>query len=270
MFRLCSIVFLLAAAGIQATAEQSHVLVLPPGKDSALIRATAMPELGDSRIENILSRYFREGLGGPEVWDAIESLNVAGKLKTESGELILNAYQKKPNFIKMNLYVEAAPNGLVLAYDGQVAWKQENQRAKPEPMSESEARRFIHASTFGNHLLYPFAKGKRISLVDTVPVEGTICHQVRVELDTEYQVDYFIDIRTYLEIKVVNTDLRSGAVNSIVYRDYVRKSGMPIAQKLESSEDGKWVSSLDIEEIKINSGIMPWMFHMPKSSTASN
>jgi hypothetical protein len=131
-------------------------------------------------------------------------------------------------------------------------------------MAEQEARHFIHSARFGNYLLYPFAEGKRISLIDTVPVEGAICHQVRVELDTGYQVDYFIDIRSYLETKVVNTDLHSGVTNSVIYKDYTREFGMPIAKKVESREDGEWVSSLVLDEVKVNSGVMPWMFHMPK------
>lgn len=97
-----------------------------------------------------------------------------------------------------------------------------------------------------------------------MPVEGAICHQIRVELDTGYQVDYFIDIRSYLEIKVVNADLRSGSTNSLIYQDYTRELGMPIARKVKSFEGGKWVSTLLIDEVKINTGVMPWMFHMPE------
>ena len=84
----------------------------------------------------------------------------------------------------------------------------------------------------------------------------------RVTLDTDYQVDYFLDIRTYLEIKAVNTDLRTGKVNSLVYQDYFREYGMPIARQVESFEDGEWVSSLRLDEVKVNAGVIPWMFKM--------
>ena len=63
-----------------------------------------------------------------------------------------------------------------MAYDGEVAWKQVNGAAKPEPMNAEEARRFIHSSIFGNHLLFPFAQGKKIEYLETIPVEETICH----------------------------------------------------------------------------------------------
>jgi hypothetical protein len=164
----------------------------------------------------------------------------------------------------MSLFPESGQNGLILAYDGEVAWKQIARRGEPERMAEAEARRFIHSARFGSYLLYPFAEGKRISLIDTVPVEGAICHHIRVELDTDYQVDYFIDIRNYLEIKVVNTDLRSETTHSIIYKDYIRELGMPVARKVKSFENGKWVSTLLVDEVKMNSGVMVWMFHMPE------
>ena len=40
---------------------------------------------------------------------------------------------------------------------------------------------------------------------------------------------------------------------------------MPIAKKIENLEEGKLVATLVLDEVKINSGIMPWMFNMPKS-----
>ena len=263
MFRIHYVLIFLSCSLLLAS-EEENVLSISPEELSASIRKAPMPELGETRIEKILKNYYQKGLSGPENWQKIVSLNIIGKLKTEGGELELNAFQKKPDFIKMSLFPESGQNGLILAYDGEVAWKQIARRGEPERMAEAEARRFIHSARFGSYLLYPFAEGKRISLIDTVPVEGAICHQIRVELDTDYQVDYFIDIRNYLEIKVVNTDLRSKTTNSIIYKDYIRELGMPVARKVKSFENGKWVSTLLVDQVKMNSGVMVWMFHMPE------
>lgn len=263
MSRFYSILIFLLCPVLSGLGEE-NVLPVPPEKSNASVRKTAMPELGETRIEKILDGYYQQGLGGPEKWEEVVSLNITGTLKTEDERLALNAYQRKPDLIKMKLFHEAAQSSLVLAYDGELAWKQTGRRAEPEPMTGAEARRFIHSARFGNHLLHPYAEGKRIRLIDTVPVAGSICHHIRVELDTGYQVDYFIDIRSYLERKVVNTDLRTGFTNSIIYKDYAREFGMPVARKVESSEKGEWVSTLLIDEVKVNSGIMPWMFHFPE------
>lgn len=236
-------------------------LALPAEQITVILRQTPMPELGKGRLAKIMTRYYQEGLGGAENWEDISSLKVSGTLKLKDGEFALNAYQKKPDLIKMTL--RGNQRDLVLGYDGKTAWqKLPGRDNKPQPMATEEARRFIHSAHFGNHLLYPYAVGKMIEYIDTVPVEGAICHQIRVTLDTGYQVDYFIDIRTYLEIKVLNTDLRNETTNSVVYNDYIREFGMPIAKQVESFENGKWVSSLTLDEIQVNAGVMPWMFKM--------
>lgn len=259
LFQLACVFCFLTHLPAQKTIE---TLSFDPEKMNVLIRQTAMPEMGDSRIEKILRRYYIEGLGGAENWEKIESLRVAGTLKLKGTDYELNAYQKKPDYIKMKIY--GPQQDVTLGYDGKVAWQISSQvKEGAQPMDTEAARRFIHGAHFGNHLLYPYAKGKTVSYIDTVPVEGTICHQMRVVLDTGFQVDYFIDIRTYLEIKVTNLDLQNSRSSSVVYTDYIREFGMPIAKKVTSYENGEWVSDLTLEEVKVNSGIMPWMFKMP-------
>ena len=236
-------------------------LTMPTEQTNAIIQQSPMPDLGKGRLARILTRYYNDGLGGAEQWDQISSLKLNGTLKLEEGVFELNAYQKKPDLIKMMIRDNRSHQ--VLVYDGTNAWKKiTGSKTEPVPMTESEARRFKHSSLLGSHLLYPYARGKEIEYVDTVPTEGYICHQIRVTLDSGYQVDYFIDIRTYLQRKAVHLDLRSGLVNSIVYKNYVRELGMPIAKEVESFENGEWVSSLTLNDFKVNSGVMPWMFKM--------
>jgi hypothetical protein len=230
---------------------------------SVALRRTAMPKMGIGRLGSILHRYYEEGLGGPDSWEKVVSLRVSGRLKLEGGEFKFNAYQKKPHYIKMTIYGDR--RHMKMGYGGSTAWQVLAKGGDAVEMEADQARHFIHSARFGNYLLYPYALGKQLEYLDTVPVDGTICHQVRVTLDSGYQVDYFIDIRTYLEIKVITTDLRSERVTSVVYEDYIRELGMPpIAQKVVSSENGVWASTLELDEVKVNSGIMPWMFKMPK------
>jgi hypothetical protein len=228
-----------------------------------ILRQTPMPIMEHGRLGEILNRYYKEGVGGSENWENVESLRVAGTLTLAGGEFEFNAYQKKPYYIKMTIYGNR--RNLILGYDGETAWQATpDSKGKAVPMSDEDARRFKHSAHFGNHLLYPYALGKKIEYINTVPVEGVICHLIRVTLDSGYQVDYYINIRTYLEVKAVTLDLISGVESSVAYEDYIRESGMPIAQKVVSCEAGAWVSDLVLEEVKVNSGIMPWMFKMPK------
>ena len=49
---------------------------------------------------------------------------------------------------------------------------------------------------------------------------------------------------------------------SVVYKDYIHESGMSIAKQIENFENGEWVSTLTLDDFKVNSGLMPWMFEM--------
>ena len=222
-----------------------------------------MPELGESKVGKLLSRYYNEALGGPERWEQLESLKMKGTMELEAGTFQLLAYQKKPNLMKLSLRHVKNRTMMELGFDGSVAWEKPP-RQEARAMDAEQARRFTHSAGFGSYLLFPYAAGKTIRLIDTVPVEGAICHHLRVTLDSDYQIDYFLDILTFLEVKVANTDLRTGAVYHFLYEDYEQVSGWPVATTVESYEDGNWVSTLRLEEIRANTGVMPWMFRMSK------
>jgi hypothetical protein len=264
------ILFLAAALGlcpVLSGASEPRVggdtLQIPADQITSILRQTPMPDVGSGRLAKILRRYYIEGLGGSENWENISSFKVTGTLKLENGEFELNAYQKKPNLIKMT--IRGKQRDLVLGYDGKIAWqKLPGRDTKREQMSDDQARRFIHSAHFGNHLLYPFQEGKLIEYIDTVPAEGDICHHIRVRFYTEYQVDYFINIRTFLEIKVAHTDLRNDRTSSVVYKNYIRELGIPFAKQVDSYENGEWVSSLKLDEVKVNVGLFPWMFKMAR------
>ena len=130
-------------------------------------------------------------------------------------------------------------------------------------MEPEEARPFIHGSMFVNHLMYPDEPGKEVKYIDTVPIEGTLCHNIQVTMDTDYIVNYYIDIHSLLEFKVVNKDLKNGDVDEIYYSDYTCKDGIFIAKKIANYHNGEWESDLIIDSIQVNSGVIPFMFKMP-------
>ena len=96
-------------------------LTMPTEQTNVIIQQSSMPDLGKGRLARILTRYYNDGLGGAEQWDQISSLKIDGTLKLEEGVLELNAYQKKPDLIKMMIRDNLSHQ--VLVYDGTNAWK---------------------------------------------------------------------------------------------------------------------------------------------------
>ena len=253
-----SLGLLLLSMGAGAAADAPDAAV----DEAALrLRQTAMPDMGGDRLGMILNRFYNEGMGGPKNWEQVVSLRVSGQLTLDGGAYDFSASTKKPNYLKMTIHGHRRT--MQMGYDGNVAWQQLGP-IDPIEMEPAQARRFIHGAHFGNQLLYPYALGKQVEYLDTVPVDGTICHQLRVTLDTGYQLDYFIDIRSYHESKVITTDRHTSKVHVSLYQDYFRESGIPLARKVVSSENGVWVSTLVLDTVKVNPGVMTWMFKMPE------
>ena len=61
----------------------------------------------------------------------------------------------------------------------------------------------------------------------------------------------------------MSKDRQSGKVSCVVYQDYIRESGMPIAKRVVSYQGDDWLSELELDQVKVNTGVMPWMFKMP-------
>ena len=263
-------IFVLCALWVCALQAGDELRWFKDGVPPDAIRETAMPDTGDSRVGKILSRFYNKGLGGPENWEEIISMRSKGEIHLADGESMeMEAYQRKPDRMKVILRNKGRAV-LTLSYDGESAWRQYAEPSKVQSMDATEARRFIHSSMFGNHLLFPFAEGKKIEYLETIPIEQKVCHKLRVHLDTGYQVDYYIDVTSYHERMVENVDRKTDKINTIHYREYSMVSGMPMAMVLENFEDNKLVSTLELKDCRVNAGIMPWMFDMPEVAAGAS
>lgn len=251
---LCYCALTASAVGVDRLAVEDE--------STAVLSNIAMPKMGNQRLDSILMRYYAKGMGGTEIWDNILSMRVSGQLTLKSGRYDFHVTRKKPHYLK--IVIRDGPRQVIKGYDGSVAWQSGSQVSDAMELPEADAREFILGAHFGSYLLYPYAPGKQIEYLDTVPVDGVLCQQVRVTLDTGFQVDYFIDTLSCLELKVVTTDLQTGQISATTYEDYTHEFGVPVARKVVSSVDGQWWSTFELDDVKLNSGVMPWMFQMPK------
>ena len=242
------------------TAETERLVI--PENIQPSSREVAMPELGNSNLENILSRYYKLGLGGTEAWERISSMRLKGNLLIGSESYKLLCYQRKPDLLKMILKGDDVE--IEIGYDGKEVWRYlRNIDLPASEMSPDEARRFIHSSVFGNYLIYPFREGKTIDYLGTVRENGTVCHHIRVNLPNEYQVEYYIDIRNHLDTKIINFDNKSGQVTTTICEDFRKVNGFPVAFKVTTTLEDGVVSVLDLDEIDFNIGLTDWIFQRP-------
>ena len=225
-----------------------------------VLRQTAIPELGSGRLDRIINRYYQKCLGGADNWQQIKSLKIYGNLITKKGKFGFYACHKKPQSTKIS--INNGQNTMTLCSNGEQEW-QVMPGYDAKLMPNNEARRFRHASIFGNYLLYPYADGKTMEYIDTLKVEGKLCYQIQVRLKTNFQIDYFIDVYTYKETKAIHTDLTDGSTTSTVFTDHKDFYGVPFAMRADNYENGEWSGTLIVDRVLTNTGITSWFFKMP-------
>ena len=230
---------------------------------SRVLSDSAMPELYDSKLGKLLMRYYNEGLGGIEQWAQVKSIKMKGTIVTEDGQWDYESIAKKPNMLKIRIFKYREE--LEITTNGAQVWRKsptQTEAVRVDPDS-ALAKEIIHDSVFSSLLLFPFETGKTISYLGTEREEGQLCHIIRVELKEGFSLDYFIDVQSYKEIKVIqkNDDLGPNG-STIVFSDYREVGGLQLPFKVTTLKGGQQHSFLHIDVATLNVGAMEWMFNL--------
>lgn len=266
----------LAIASGSGLGDEKINRLLPDGFElTELLEQMPMPELYPSKLGLVLSRYYK-ALGGLENWSQIKSLKITGELiEANKGEpLSYVSISKKPNLLKMEIDASSGSSssseegeevGYALSFDGQNAWMKffsEKSAIRLDP-DDSKVRLLRQSAEFASLLLYPFRSDKSFEYLGTTREENSVCHWIRVRTKSQFIVDYYIDAQYYKEVKVVlNDSLSSEGGLTIKYSDYRTIDAFPIAYKVITEKAGQVESTLNIDSVEKNVGVLKWMFEL--------
>ena len=259
--------FNLKAHGESNTASVSTNELLPEGVfiTQSLIDS-AMPELRQSQLGKILTRYYRRCLGGADNWEAINSFKVSAELNTANGIQTYESIYKKPYFYKIAISSEETTN--IVAFDGNNKWqKQISGEEWSYPKIAPNWHRMIHEPELATYLLYPLQAGKAYQYEGTVRELNTVCFKVSLFTKQGYLIDYYIDVESYriISIKIIDR-LKEFSPVIIEYSDHRPVDGVYFAHKIKYYVDGQWDSTLNIKNITTNVGAANWMFYLKNNS----
>ena len=257
----------LKAHGESNTASVSTNELLPEGVfiTQSLIDS-AMPELRQSQLGKILTRYYRRCLGGADNWEAINSFKISAELDTKGGKYQYESIVKKPNFYKIAISSEETTN--IVAFDGNNKWqKQISGEEWSYPKIAPNWHRMIHEPELATYFLYPMQTGKTYQYEGTVRELNTVCFKVSLLTKQGYLIDYYIDIESYciISIKIIDR-LKEFSPVIIEYSDHRLVDGVYFAHKIKYYVDGQWDSTLNVKNITTNVGAANWMFYLENNS----
>ena len=255
------------AHGESNTATVSTNELLPEGVfiTQSLIDS-AMPELRQSQLGKILTRYYNNCLGGADHWKTINSFKVSAELNTSNGIQTYESIYKKPNFYKIVISSEETTN--IVAFDGKNKWqKQISGEEWSYPKIAPDMHRMIHEPELATYLLYPLQTGKTYQYEGTVRELNTVCFKVSLFAEQGYLIEYYIDVESYCIVSIKITDrLKEFSPVIIKYSDHRLVDGVYFPHKIKYHVDGQWDSTLNIKEITTNVGAANWMFYLKNNS----
>ena len=116
--------FNLKAHGEDNAVTESTNELLPHGVliTQSLINS-AIPELRQSQLGKILTRYYNNCLGGADHWKTIKSFKVSAELNTANGIQAYESIHKKPNLYKTAISSGETTN--IVAFDGNNKWQKQ-------------------------------------------------------------------------------------------------------------------------------------------------
>lgn len=221
----------------------------------------------DRNLAGILKKYNDRTFGGPDNWQRIQSVRFYGLLHLPQGSVRFLAFKKKPDYCKVVLLLGGAAR-IVMAFDGEDAWQLNTSLpdSAPTGMPEKEARNFIRDATIGGHLLYSGIRGKRINNLGVLQLDNFPCYMIEQILPNGQRILSALRVGDLAERQQTTFNAVSGMEEKTTFSEFREIEGVrfPFASVMESG--GEVVHRVEMLDIQVNVGTMPWMFQRPSGA----
>jgi hypothetical protein len=239
---------------------------------AAAALAFCVPAVGLAQTVDELVARNVAARGGAEVWRAVSSLRLTGRM--DVGQEMLVPYvleQKRPR--KMRLEFVFDGETAIQCSDGKSGWKIEPFRGRttPEPMTKAELREAADsADPYG--LLFDYAKrGHAVELLGREPVEGRDAYKLKVTLPGGSVRWVYLDVETGLEVRLDAMRMLAGRERRVetLYHDWQATEGLLIPRRQETRTEGDKKSHvLTVETVRVNPPLDDSRFAMPAAAPA--
>lgn len=217
-------------------------------------------------LDFILNKYY-EFQTNPKKLESIKSLRIKGII-TFSNNLKANfiLIKKRPNKVRLTLIY---PNNkkYTQSYNGETGWKRTPNDAL-EKLSLFESKSISRDALLFNYLLTENDDyTTKLSFLGEASVRTIPCYRIQVKLnDSEDRIEYYLNKTHFNEEKIsIVEDLGFNQVRYVdsLLSDYREVPPLKQAFKIETFIEGKKTSTLQIEEILYNIGVLDIYFDPP-------
>ena len=254
-----------ASAPIKAPATPRERATINRPKVDLGARERIMAEAEMSRVERIIFGH-RDATG----YDKIESLRLRGTMQTDSGELEMIYYFKRPNQFRRELSTGDKVTR-VDGFDGDVVWMQvelpDGRQRVTDITGTPEGDELRNSSRLGSYLLEYERHPDRIEFMGMTGFQDNQYHAFRYRSPDGSEVIHHLHPTTLLEQRRILTMVQNGEnlPAHIIFGDYREiDEGVTYPWRWQFFINNREVATLLITQAEVNDGVPSFIFDKPK------
>lgn len=206
-----------------------------------------------------------EASGGKQIFEDLKDLTISGSLDLTmqglSGSLTI--YKKEPD--KRRTDIEVMGMLITQAYDGEIAWFTNPQTGNTEELTGEQAAQLKRQAMPSLASVYPEKYGISWEYKGQETIEEKEYFVLHTTYPDGFKVRVYVDPETFLTYKTKS--MTTGQLGTEVEveqysSDYKKIDGMIFPTTITSYQDGEEYSVINIDDVKINSGLEDSLFKM--------
>ena len=209
--------------------------------------------------------------GGQQAWKAVHTLSYTGKLDAGGkGNVQLPFELDMMRVRKTRMELQFNGQTAVQVYDGTNGWKLRPflNRRDVEPFTPTELKAASMQADLDGPLFDYAAKGTKVELAGTEPVEGRDAYKLKLTLKNGQVQHVWVDAQTFLDVKTEGTPRRlDGKMHPVAtyFRDFRTVNGLLIPFLNETAVVGvKKTEKIVIEKVVVNPKLEESRFSKPR------
>lgn len=214
--------------------------------------------------KKIIEKWIK-AQGGRDVLSKIKDTTTTASLELIQMGMsgLMTMYQKEPNMMRMDMEIM----GMVItqAYDGEIAWMTNPQTGATEEMPEQFADDIKRQAMGNDMLLNPDKHGITFSYEGKETIDEKEFLIIKQTFSDGKEITMYVDSETYLVHKIKATAMNQMGVEveaETFMSDYKEVEGTMVPFTITIYQDGEEFMTMEITEIKYNSGLEDSFFKM--------
>ena len=214
----------------------------------------------ESNVRYVINRYL-QAMGGSAALERIKSVRLSGTITYPNGQAHnITVLKKKPN--KVRVTVDTGVMRFVQAYDGEVAWQsRESGRNQQVDRMRGEAEQsFIREAPLENVLINNSGRNATVTLGPKIDLVGVPCHQIIATYPDGSYAIHIVEANDFIERRILQYNPEGELMNEMIPGDFEKVQGVVFATKIVRMRGEDIISTLKLDEIDVNIGILDSAF----------